>query len=104
MDENNSENSQKIPTNLVSNEERFLRMFFTYIRLSTDKKQAKQNLEKLLLKDKNAYNANIEILKKDWITVYYNIYDYFICKEDNLYTYFFNDFLVLCNENDDKKS
>ena len=39
MDDNNSENSHKIPTNLVSNEERFLRMFFTYIRLSSDKKQ-----------------------------------------------------------------
>ena len=37
MDDNNSENSHKIPTNLVSNEERSLRMFFTSIRLSTDK-------------------------------------------------------------------
>ena len=104
MDDNNSENSHKIPTNLVSNEERFLRMFFTYIRLSSDKKQSKLSLEKILLKDKNSYNANIEILKKDWITVYYNIYDYFICKEDYLYTYFYNELLYLCNENNENKT
>ena len=96
--ESTKDGNQKIPTNLVSKEERFLRMFFTYIRLGQDKKQSKISLEKLLLKDKNAYNENLEKLKNNWITVYYNIYDYFICKEDNMYTYFFNDIIYLCKE------
>ena len=61
--ESTKDGNQKIPTNLVSKEERFLRMFFTYIRLGQDKKQSKISLEKLLLKDKNAYNENLEKLK-----------------------------------------
>ena len=36
MNDDNSENNEKIPTNLVSQEERFLRMFFAYIRLGND--------------------------------------------------------------------
>ena len=84
--DNNKEGNKKIPTNLVSKEERYLRMFFTFIRLGQDKKQSKISLINLLLKDKNAYTENLEKLKNNWITVYYNIYDYFICKEDNMYT------------------
>ena len=98
MEEKNSEDSQKIPTNLVSKEERYLRMFFTYLRVGKEKLKSKLNLEKILLKDKKVYNENIEKLKDDWITVYYNIYDYFICKEDYIYTYFYNELLYLCNE------
>ena len=85
MNDDNSENNEKIPTNLVSQEERFLRMLFAYIRLGNDKLKSKKSIEKLLLKDK-IYNENIEKLKNDWITIYYNIYDYFICKEDSIYT------------------
>ena len=98
--DNNKEGNKKIPTNLVSKEERYLRMFFTYIRLGQDKKQSKKSLVNLLLKDKNAYTENLEKLKNNWITVYYNIYDYFICKEDNMYTYFFNDIIYLCKEDE----
>ena len=96
--ESNSQDDQKIPTNLVSKEERFLRIFFTYIRLGNDKKTQKLSLEKIILKDKKVNNENIEKLKNDWITVYYNIYDYFICKEDYIYTYFFNELIYLSNE------
>ena len=98
MEDNSQENSQKIPTNLVSKEERYLRMFFTYIRIGHDMQQSKNSLEKILLKDKNVYNENIEKLKNEWITVYYNIYDYFICKEDYIYTYFYNNLIYLCKE------
>ena len=91
MEEENSENNdQKIPTNMVSKEERFLRMFFTYLRLNTEKIASKHTLEKMITKDKKIYDENIEKLKKDWITVYYNIYDYFITKQDYIYTYFYN--------------
>ena len=100
MNDDNSENNEKIPTNLVSQEERFLRMFFAYIRLGNDKLKSKKSIEKLLLKDK-IYNENIEKLKNDWITIYYNIYDYFICKEDSIYTYFYNELIYLCNEEND---
>ena len=102
MEDNSSEVNKKIPTNLVSKEERYLRMFFTYIRLDKEKVQSKISLEKILLKDKNAYNESIEMLKNDWITVYYNIYDYFIINQDNIYTYFYNELLYLCKEESDK--
>ena len=92
------DNDKKIPTNLVPKEEKYLRMFFTYIRLGLDKKPQKASLEKILLKDKKSCNENLEKLDKDWLTVYYNIYDYFICKEDYLYTYFFNDLIYLSKE------
>ena len=59
MEEKNSENNQKIPTNLVSKEERYLRMFFTYIRLDANKKESKHSVEKILTKDKTEYNDNI---------------------------------------------
>ena len=101
MEDSNQENNQKIPTNLVPKEERYLRMFFTYIRTGIDKIQSKKSLEKILLKDKNIYIENIEKLKRDWITVYYNIYDYFICKEDYIYTYFYNNLINLCKEEND---
>ena len=96
MDENNANNN--IETNLVPKEERYLRMFFVFIRLGIDKIKSKLSLEKILLKDKNIYQKNIEKLKNDWITVYYNIYDYFISKKDNIYTYFFNELIYLNNE------
>ena len=102
MDDKSSETSQKIPTNLVSKEERYLRMFFTYIRLGKDKLQSKLSLEKILLKDKDVYQENIEKLKNDWITVYYNIYDYFSCKKDYIYTYFYNELIYLNNEENEK--
>ena len=102
MDDKSSETSQKIPTNLVSKEERYLRMFFTYIRLGKDKLQSKLSLEKILLKDKDVYQENIEKLKNDWITVYYNIYDYFSCKQDYIYTYFYNELIYLNNEENEK--
>ena len=98
--DNSKEGSQKIPTNLVSKEERYLRMFFTYIRLGEDKNQSKLSLVKILLKDKTVYNENLEKLKNNWIMVYYNIYDYFICKEDNMYTYFFKDLIYLCKKDE----
>ena len=104
MEEKNSENNQKIPTNLVSKEERYLRMFFTYIRLDANKKESKHSVEKILTKDKSEYNDNIEKLKKDWITVYYNIYDYFICKQDYIYTYFFNALIYLCDDEAEKNT
>ena len=104
MEDSNQENSQKIPTNLVPKEERYLRMFFTYIRIGPDKQQSKNSLEKILLKDKNTYNENIEKLKNDWITVYYNIYDYFICKEDYIYTYFYNNLIYLCKEENESNN
>ena len=97
-----TEASQKIPTNLVSKEERYLRMFFTYIRLGIDKAQSKLGLEKILLKSKETYQENIEKLKIDWITVYYNIYDYFICKQDYMYTYFYNELIYLNTEENEK--
>ena len=100
MNDNNSENAQKIPTNLVSKEERFIRMFFTYIRIGDDKLQSKKSIEKILLKDKK-YNENIEKLKTDWITIYYNIYDYFISKEDCIYDYFYKELIYLCKEEND---
>ena len=59
MEENSSESSQKIPTNLVSKEERYLRMFFTYLRVGKEKLKSKLNLEKILLKDKKVYNENM---------------------------------------------
>ena len=102
MEDNSSQLNRKIPTNLVSKEERYLRMFFTYIRLNSEKIQSKKSIEKILLKDKNAYTVNIDSLKNDWITVYYNIYDYFISQQDNLYTYFYNELLYLCQEDNDK--
>ena len=102
MEENSTENSQKIPTNLVSKEERYLRMFFTYIRLKGDKIESKHRLENIMLKDKKAYDENLEKLKDDWITIYYNIYDYFISKEDNIYTYFYDNLIYLTNEENEK--
>ena len=64
MEEDNSENNdQKIPTNLVSKEERFLRMFFTYLRLNIEKISSKHTLEKMIIKDKKLYEENIEKLK-----------------------------------------
>ena len=102
MEEKSLEIDQKIPTNLVSKEERYLRIFFTYIRLSNEKAHSKISLEKILLKDKNSYNENIEKLKNDWITIYYNIYDYFICKQECIYTFFYNELLYLCKEKNQK--
>ena len=95
MEENNSE---KIPTNLVSKEERFLRMLLAYLRIDSTKVQSRHNLEKILLRDKNSYQEDIEKLKINWVTIYYNIYDYFISKHDNVYTYFYNSILYLCDE------
>ena len=100
MENNPLESHHKLPTNMVSKEERYLRMFFTYLKLNEQKEESKNTLSKILIKEPNLIKSNLEILKKDWITVYYNIYDYFICKEDNLYTYFFND-LIYINENED---
>ena len=57
MDENNASNN--IETNLVPKEERYLRMFFVFIRLGIDKIKSKLSLEKILLKDKNIYQKNI---------------------------------------------
>ena len=102
MEDNKSEISQKIPTNLVSKEERYLRMFFTYLRLGKDKAQSKNSLGKILLKDKNVYNENIEKLKNEWITIYYNIYDYFIIKQECMYTYFFDELFYLLEEENEK--
>ena len=56
MEENNSE---KIPTNLVSKEERFLRMLLAYLRIDSTKVQSRHNLEKILLRDKNSYQEDI---------------------------------------------
>ena len=99
MEEENSENNdQKIPTNMVSKEERFLRMLFTYIRLNTEKIASKHTLEKMITKDKKIYDENIAKLKNDWITVYYNIYDYFITKQDYIYTYFYNELIYICKQ------
>ena len=103
MEEENSENNdQKIPTNMVSKEERFLRMFFTYIRLKGDKIESRHRLENIMIKDKKTYDENLEKLKDDWITIYYNIYDYFISKEDNIYTYFYDNLIYLIHEENEK--
>ena len=101
MEDNNSENNEKIPTNMVTKEERFLRMILTYLRIDSTKVKSKQSLVKIILKDQKSNNEDIEKLKKDWITVYYNLYDYFICKHDFVYTYFFNSLIFLCDEEND---
>ena len=101
MDNNSVESNQKLPTNQVSKEERYLRMFFTYLKLNIQKIESKKTLYKLLIKDPDLIKSNLEILKKDWITLYYNIYDYFISKEENLYTYFFTE-IIFINQNEEE--
>ena len=101
MEDNNSENNEKIPTNMVTKEERFLRMLLAYLRIDSTKIQSKDSLVKIILKDQNSNNEDIEKLKKDWVTIYYNLYDYFISKHDYIYTYFFNSLIYLCNEEKD---
>ena len=102
MENNSLESNHKLPTNKVSKEERYLRMFFTYLKLKEEKLESKNSLSKILTKEPELIKSNLEILKKDWITVYYNIYDYFISKEENLYTYFFNDIIFINKNNEDE--
>ena len=101
MENNPLESHHKLPTNMVSKEERYLRMFFTYLKLNEQKEESKNTLSKILIKEPNLIKSNLEILKKDWITLYYNIYDYFISKEENLYTYFFTE-IIFINQNEEE--
>ena len=51
MENNSLESNHKLPTNKVSKEERYLRMFFTYLKLKEEKLESKNSLSKILTKE-----------------------------------------------------
>ena len=93
--------NKKMQTISVSKEEQYLRSFFTYLKFGTEQDKSKEDLE-IYLTDK-FYKEIIEKLKDDWITVYFNIYNYFICEEDSIYKYFYNVLINLSKEENDIK-